>query len=412
MMGCPAYDDRADDRSAPRARLDRLRDRVRSALVVARVLQREVLDPRFRDDDPDGHRKLAIKAGGEMAMLLRLAARVLSDEDDRAEIDALARGLAPIIRTPQLLRSLVMRPSRAAMYALGHLCLAELGVPDDRFDRVVRAALQSSVHAANERVPYRLLDAAWSRHIALGDGELDHPAIALSPLGTGVDLLEASAEDAYAYTHALLYVTDFGRLPLAEHLDRDNLLGIAEALVVKALDEDDLDLLAEVLMAPAILRSGWTPTLQFGWDVLDRVWDELGFVPGPGLPAAAGEETRAQAARRVLGTAYHTVFAAGLCCATLIDCDAAPGERASGPPGGLAPPPGRGAAWKANWTLCPREIQNDLRFLQLGFALRRAVEAMDPPRIHDVLTQAARWRLLDHPLFAQALELLERMAAG
>lgn len=411
MTACPAYDDRTDDRRAG-ARVDRLRDRVRSALAVARVMLREVLDARFGDLDPDGYRKLAIKAGGEMAMLLRLARRALPGERDRAEIDALARGLAPIVRTPQLIRSLMLRPSRAPMYALAHLCLAELGVADERLDRIVRAAFGSSAHAANERVPYRLLDAAWSRHLALGDAELDHPAVALSPLGAGVDLLEASAEDAYAYTHALVYATDFGRLPLAAHVDRDPLLGIAEALVVQALDEDDLDLLAEVLMAPAILRSGWTPTLQFGWQVLDRVWNELGFVPGPGLPAATGHETPAQAARRVLGTTYHTTFAAGLCCATLIDCDAAPGEHAGGPPGDIDPPPGLGAAWKVNWRLCPREIQDNLRFLQLGFALRRALEDVDLARVHHVLRQAARSHLLDHPLFVQALELLERTAAG
>jgi hypothetical protein len=411
MSACPAYDDREGDRSAV-LRIDRLRGHVRSALVMARVLLQEVLDERFSHDDPEGYRRLASKAGSEMAMMLRLARRVLPDAGDIAEIDSLARALAPVVRSPQLYRSVVMRPSRTPAYAVGHLCLADLGVIDERLDRVVRLALCSSVCAANERVPYRMLDAAWSRHLAFGDGELDHPAVPLSPLGAGVDLLEASSDDAYAYSHALLYATDFGRLPLTENLDRLYLLGIAEALVVKALDEDDLDLLAELLMAPAILRVGWTPTLQFGWEVLDRVWSELGFVPGPGLPAPVGQETRAQAVRRVLGTTYHTTFAAGLCCATLIDCDAAPGEHASGPPGGNAPPPGQGAAWKANWNLCPRAIQDNLRFLQLGFALRRAVENVDLPRIHGVLTLAAGCHLVDHPLFLQALELLERMGAG
>ena len=38
------------------------------------------------------------------------------------------------------------------------------------------------------------------------------------PLGAGVDLLELSAQDAYAFTHALPYATDFGRLPLPELL--------------------------------------------------------------------------------------------------------------------------------------------------------------------------------------------------
>ena len=242
------------------------------------------------------------------------------------EILSLAGQVAPLARAPHVYRSLLFRPSRAPMQALAHFCLAELGVPDEKLDRVARLALQSSVCAANERVPYRILDAAWTRHLAFGDAELDHPAISLSPLGAGVDLLEASTNDAYAFTHALPYATDFGRDSLPEHIDRNNLLGIAEAIAVKALDEDDLDLLSEVLMAPRHPAIGWTPTLSFAWDVLERVWKEYGFVPGPGLPPAPDNETRNQAVRRVLGTVYHTTFAAGLCCATLIACDAEPPE--------------------------------------------------------------------------------------
>src|SRR6201999_2788130 len=142
----------------------------------------------------------------------------------------------------------VMRPSRATMHAMAHLCLAEIGIADEPLLRVTQLALRSSAAAANERVPYRLLDAAWTRHLIFGDGELDHPAIPLSPLGTGVDLLELSTEDAYAFTHALPYSTDFGRLTLTAVLPPRVLLETAEALAVKALDDDDLDLLAEVLM--------------------------------------------------------------------------------------------------------------------------------------------------------------------
>src|SRR6185436_14895947 len=108
------------------------------------------------------------------------------------------------------------------------------------------------------------------------------------------------------------------------------------------LDEDDLDLLAEVLMSPAILRLDWTPTLSFAWNVLERVWQEFGFVPGPGIPPAVSNETRTRTVRRVLGTVYHTSFAAGLCCATLVACGSAPPELESGPPGRIKQPPGKG----------------------------------------------------------------------
>jgi len=400
------------DQGANSRRLDLLREHVRSALRMARLVLDEVLAVRFGDEEPDEYRQLVGKAGGELAMLLRLAKRVLPAEEDAAEITELARDLAPLARSHDVYRSVIFRPSRASMYCLAHFCLVELGFPDANLDRVARLALQSSVCDANERVPYRILDTAWTRHLAFGDTELGHSAISLSPLGTGVDLLEATTSDAYAFTHSLPYSTDFGRVSLPENLDRRNLLGIAEALAVKALDEDDLDLLAEVLMAPAILKLNWTPTLSFAWEVLERVWKEFGFVPGPGLPPSAGDETRTQTVRRVLGTVYHTTFAAGLCCATLIACRAVPPEIELGPPGDLEVPPGKGAAWKINWNRSTREVQENLRFLSLAFSLRRALEDVDLVRVRQILGSAAEVGLIEHPLFTQTLEFLERATAA
>jgi hypothetical protein len=297
------------------------------------------------------------------------------------------------------------------MYAMAHFCLNDLGVFDEGFNRLARLALRSSVSAANERVPYRMLDAAWSRHLAFGTAELDHPAIPLSPLAAGVDLLEASTEDAYAFTHALPYATDFGRIPLPENIDRDYLLGLAEAIAVKALDEDDLDLLGEALMAPAILRSDWTPTLSFAWQVLERLWLENGFVPGPGLPPTPDHETQAEAIRRVLGTVYHTTFAAGLCCATMIACGKLPPAVEPADVGSIEPPPGKGSAWKVNWHGSSQQVRASLGFLHFGFGLRRALEVMDLVRVRELLVSGAKVGLSQHPLFVQALELLERVAA-
>jgi hypothetical protein len=402
----------ADGPDASILRIASLRERVRGALRMARLMLEEVLDTRFANEAPAEYLNLVGKASGELAMLLRMAKRALPSPQDAALIDELARDLAPHTRAPHVYRSLLLRPSRAPMYALAHLCLVQLGVPDEEFDRVARLALRSSVCAANERVPYRMLDAAWARHLAFGVSELEHPAIPLSPLGAGVDLLEATTDDAYAFTHALPYATDFGRVPLPANLDRRMLLGIAEALAVKALDENDLDLLSEVLMAPGILGLGWTPTLSFAWGVLERVWNHFGFVPGPGVPLEAVNETRPQAVRRVLGTLYHTTFAAGLCCATLIACGAPPPEAEKGPGGGMLAPPGRGLEWKVDWERSSRKTQESLLFLGLAFRLKREVEAVDLVAIRELVNCAAEAEMLGHPLFTQALELLERVSAS
>ncbi|MCA0239699.1 MAG: hypothetical protein LCI02_02480 [Proteobacteria bacterium] len=414
----------------------RLQEHLDSALQMARLLLDEVLHPRHAGTDGDAHADLVGKAGGEVAMLLRLADRACADDAGRARVRALARDLAPLARTPRVWRSLVMRPSRAPMHAMAHLCLQALGERDDALDRVVRLALACSAANANERVPYRLLDAAWTRHLALGDGELQHPALGLSPLGAGIDLVEATVEDAYAFTHALPYASDFGRVPLPPTFDASRLAqlaDLADAVAVQALASDDLDLLAEVLMAPAVLRRPWTPILAFGWQVLDRVWTEHGFVPGPGLPPPVAGENRTQTVRRVLGTVYHSTLAAGMTCAALLaadalpptaplgalaDADAAPpaiGSGAGGGSGGGGGGGGRGgsaSAWRAQWQRCPAAQRQQLGFLLLSLQLREALAEMDLAEVHRLVRQAAQQGWLDQPLVVQSAELLGRACAG
>jgi len=120
---------------------------------------------------------------------------------------------------------------------------------------------------------------------------------------------------------------------------------------------------------------------------MERVWDEYGFVPGPGVPPAPDNETRTKKVRRVLGTLYHTTFAAGLCCATMIACQSVPPESDPGVAGNLETPPGKATAWRINWNQSSRQTR-------------------------EVLNRAAESDLLEHPLFMQALEMLERIGAA
>lgn len=403
--------------NAPAPQRRRLQEHLDSALQMARLLLDEVLHPRHAGDDADAYADLVGKAGGEVAMLLRLADRA-GDDATRERVRTLAHDLAPLARTPRVWRSLVMRPSRAPMHAMAHLCLQALGERDDALDGVLRLALSGSAAHANERVPYRLLDAAWTRHLALGDAELQHPALALSPLGAGIDLVEATVEDAYAFTHALPYASDFGRVPLAPGFDTSRLLDLADAVAVQALASDDLDLLAEVLLAPAVLRRPWTPILAFGWQVLDRVWCEHGFVPGPGLPPPVAGEKRTQTVRRVLGTVYHSTLAAGMTCAALLAADTLP-PAALGAQGDLgrrdeesqAPAAGPGRAWREQWQLCLPQQRQELGFLLLSLSLRAALAAPDLARVHQLVHQAAESGWLEKPLVLQSAELLGRVCA-
>ncbi len=383
-------------------------DLVRSALDVAELLVQHVIRPALRQANPPDFTKEV----GEVAMLLRLADRVLVGEADQGRIAVLAWRISRVARSRSTRTAIAARPSRAAAHVLAHGCLHQLGCRDDAFDELARAALSSSAANACERVPYRLLDVAWIRHLLLGDDELRHPSLALSPIQQGVDLVGATIEDAYAFSHALPYATDFGRRELPPLVDTEWLSGTTDALVLKALDEDDLDLLGELLMAPALLRRGWTPVQWFGWRVLCDTWRRYGFVPGPGLPPPIEGEDAVETVRRVLGTVYHTTLVGGLAVATLASAGCLPPATPPAGPRAVAPevdPEDTSLAWLRTWHALHDDEREALAAVPAGMVLHRAVAATDVVVIVDTLNSPSV-AALPEPLVTQAAELVNRLA--
>ncbi len=71
-----------------------------------------------------------------------------------------------------------------------------------------------------ERYPHRILERLW----VLGLYDIPTPVVpaevaGLSILSGDADALTMTDSDAYAYTHAIFYLSDFGRTPLPPGLD-------------------------------------------------------------------------------------------------------------------------------------------------------------------------------------------------
>ena len=382
-----------------------------SALTIAELLVEQVIEPGLDDDDSADFTKEVT----ELAMLLRLVSVTGAGRRTASRVSMLARRIAPIARSSRVADRCVARPSQAGRHLLAHACLHQLGCRDDRFTDFALSLLQASAAHAEERVPYRLLDSGWTRHLLLGDAELAHPALAVSPIGRGVDLIATPIEDAYAFSHALPYATDFGRIPLPDWADPHWLSEIADALILQSLAEDDLDLLGELLMAPALLRLDWSPIQWFGWQVLVTAWQQYGFLPGPGLPAAEPGESSQARISRVLGTVYHTTLVGGLLVATLLRCGYWPPDE---PPAGTAavpslPPlpsvPAADRAWHRCWTGLSGQQRSAVVAIPVGIALQQAVASTDVLGIASCLR--GPWLAqLPGPLVSQSAELLNRLA--
>ncbi|GAA3447348.1 DUF6895 family protein [Planomonospora venezuelensis] len=180
---------------------------------------------------------------------------------------------------------------------------------------LLRELWNAPVVEPRERVPYRLLDQAWTRMIARGrpDSRISSAGLRSTTSLWNLDgALLMSRNDLYAITHAAMYLTDFGnagRVPAAP--------GWIGALAAARLLLGDFDLAGELAVTDVLTRGAPEAGTLAAAAALSTVFDRLGFVPAPTFRAqdhAAAEDPSAY----LFFHSYHSTFVYGLLCAVLI----------------------------------------------------------------------------------------------
>ena len=354
------------------------------------------------------------KVIGETAMLLLAAWHADSAGPLRAKVNALAAQLAPLARGRRMLLGMCLQPALALEHALGHLCLARMGYPDQRFDAVFDATLCATAAKGRERLPHRVLEQEWLLRMC---GRA--PARLTPALPHAADVLAGTHDDVYGFTHAVIFARDFGIDPQPLARSRSLILAEAEAMLARCLDEGDYDLSGELLWTWPLMRARWTPAATFGFRVLARVEDLAGFLPSAGtsldrLRELAGEERK----QYLVATAYHTVYVMGLLCAAALRPQQAPPVRIVDPlmPAGAADrvlpfldDSGPKAYWWEEFQKLSGPERDALAGLLLHIALRRRAIRRDFEGVARLIRLADELRLEDSPLVVQAAEMLHRL---
>lgn len=390
--------------------------------VAKRTIERLATNGYMDADEPRSHIRPE-KVISETALLLLAASTVAGRDEVHGRINAVAAALRSHARSERMLLGICLEPALALDYAAAHLCLSRLGYRDANFDALLRHALESQSRRGRERVPHRALEQAW----LLKGWDNDWPAhdqpwhaVCDSVLNRPMDLLSGSRDDVYAFTHALMYVTDFNisarRLP--RH--RNVICAEAEAALARCLDEEDYDLAGEILLTWPLTGNSWSAAAAFGFRVLASVEDQAGFLPTAStriqrLDGLEGEKRESY----FLATAYHTIYVMGLLCAAVLQ----PGGR---PPSRI---PVRGAVRgsaehmfsvvdsgtrKAHWTQEFEKLtaleRDALAPMLLDIGLRRKTQERDFGAVSKLLTKADTLGLANRPLASQAAEMLVRLA--
>ena len=292
------------------------------ALDIARLAVEHLAADGYEDSDPSKNIRPE-KIVSETAVLLVAASPAMVHDEVDERVRNVAELLKPHARSERARLGLCLEPAVAWDYALPHVCLNRLDYPDYEFDKLLRESLESQARCGRERVPHRTLEQEW---VATGwyqpkpGRKLTSPPTARrSILAQTMDLLNCTRDDIYAFTHALMYVTDFNLIPALLPRRRALILAEAEALLARCLDEQDYDLAGEVLLSWPLSGKSWSAAAAFAFRVLARVEDKAGFLPTAGTRIS---EIRAREGvartRYLLATAYHTAYVMGLLCAACL----------------------------------------------------------------------------------------------
>jgi hypothetical protein len=358
-------------------------------------------------------------------MLLLCAARhrALAPAID-TRIDDIARQLVPLARSDAVLAAICMDPGRGRDHAIGHIILTTLGFVDHEVDHLVSQSLAAGAGLGHERLAHRELEQEWLARIGQHNevGFVADPQLAArSMIGKPIDLLASGRDDLYAFTHAVMYVSDLGgrrilppRPPHAIAADVDGALGYS-------LERDDFDLTAELLLTATMLHVGWTPTATFAFKVLVAVQEDLGFLPGSSVDwnqyQALDDGERSQYA---LTTSYHTGYVMGFLCATALGPGCAPPSAVA--VGGVRPGAGRALLRRTNpgpatrrWRQAANELADaqldSISPMLLALSLRQATDSGDLRLVNELLQISLDHDLAAGPVPGQAAALLRRAAA-
>ncbi len=246
---------------------------------------------------------------GEFAMFAHLVARAHGRDD------ANSRALRDRVRAAYD-RADVRAALRAALahtsVALAAWMTIALGCDDaDRADDALAALRAHEVDDfATERLAHRQLEIAWLVERLGWPSELhaDRTAlVAASYLGAPRNAARASLAQAYAATHVIAYVTDFGARPRDAALSRTLALEVVRGLLARAETFGNIDVLGESLAAVAWLDGHDEVATDRAWTLVDGASCRDGAIVPVVLPSEDRDVTSTPFA-----LAYHSTLVVAL----------------------------------------------------------------------------------------------------
>jgi len=266
--------------------------------------------------------KLAIKASAELAMVCALA------EDNNSRSRPAGYRLLmlflwhEVFQQEALQEYLLDNPNGLPTFGI-YASLRRSGFEDEPYRIRLKRILSQGYMQAVEAPASAHMDFLYS--LIVGDLSVDETKLHLdemyrrSLLAQHPPLLPLTKSDAYAFTHTLFFLTDFGRRSLHRFSDEDaDYLGRAlPRLLDFYLRGQNWDLSAELLIGMFVTDLCKLPAYRNGWHLLLSAQNADGSFSGPDLEEVRGPEpatllgttSKEDAEWTLFSENYHTTLA-------------------------------------------------------------------------------------------------------
>ena len=361
------------------------------------------------------------KPAAETAMLIYAASPFRDRPAISERINQLARDLSPLVRSDRVCIDIALHPALSHKFLVPHVLLARLGFPDDVFDAFLKSCLASEVTNGRDCPPSACVEKKWISSLWNGSSadRISHEDLDESVLRWPLDIIGGMRDDAYAFTHLLMYSSDFGHRTPPLPRSRSTLVEDAASLLVRYVDLEDYDLAGEVLLTWPFTDTPWSASATFILRVLTTIEDQAGILPCGNVNVKRLAQLQGgERARYALGTAYHTAYVMGFVCAASLRAGRMPPNRITGNEHDRVclerlfdyVREDQGHWQPIFWTLPPAE-QLALTPFILDVTVIQSCRAHDYKAASEILALAATHEINYSPICRQAAELLHRIGA-
>lgn len=264
------------------------------------------------------------KIAHEFSLFVFLVSRIKNRPDslDKSLQKAL-NSLSGFIRTQTNYLRILNDPQNSTRFGQINFFLTKAGNVNNTWDNLIIRMYEKGYGENSERILTRFFDKNWLNHIIFNKNIYNpETIIKYSILNSRCHPVYMSVSEMYAFTHTLMYISDFGKCKIVNYSDNSSLKNIINSSLLFQLANENYDLLGEFLMNYSYTENTWDLVPHISWKYFTSIWDDLGFLPGIAFDSKIysqldNEDKSAYAFKEV----YHTNLVAGILCVNILEAN-------------------------------------------------------------------------------------------